>query len=419
MNNLIDNVRNLIKTRFVQNVFALYCVHFINYLIPIITIPYLTRILGAVVWGNYAFVQAVALYSLSVIEYSFTMSATREVARHRDDTSRLGNLIASVFGAKLILSLIVIIILLIITPFVENLRSHITLLWIGVTWSILQSFNLMWYFQGLERMKLVAILDVSMKALSLVCIFVFVHTPTDVERIFIFQAAGSLLSVGTAYFIASQEIPLLLPDFTSIRRVMKDGWSLFVSKLAVNVYTIGNVLIVGLISTPYVIGQFAGADKISKAVLGMMAPLSQAMYPRLTYLTHKDRNEGYRWAKIGIIVSGCGNIVVGAVIFLTAPYLVQWLLGSEFTGAVTILRVLAILPPLSAINGMLGGQWMLSLGMDKAYNRTLIFAATVNIIAAIILVPRLEGIGMALSVILTELVIFVLFILYLRRNKSV
>ncbi|MCL6577734.1 oligosaccharide flippase family protein, partial [Kyrpidia sp.] len=174
----------------VHNVLALYGVNIANYFFPLITVPYLARVLGPEEWGMVAFAQAFGQYINLVVEYGFDLSATREVARTRDSLDRRADLIAGVLGAKVVLASVVLGVVFVICHWVPPFQEHSKILWAGVFWALAMAFTLRWYFQGLERMRLVAVLDVSAKALAVLGILLLVRGPEDGWKVLVLQGAG-------------------------------------------------------------------------------------------------------------------------------------------------------------------------------------------------------------------------------------
>ncbi|HEX9615495.1 MAG TPA: oligosaccharide flippase family protein, partial [Bacteroidota bacterium] len=325
---------------------ALYGVQLVNYLLPLVTIPYLARVLGAEGWGLVAFTQGFAGYLIVVIEYGFDLSATREVARFRSDKAKLSDLVAGVLGAKLLLAAFAIAFAITVMPWIPNVQDHGLLLWAGMILAVAQGLSMLWYFQGQERMKVVARLDVMAKVLATISLFVFVREPADAWKVLGLMAAGSLLSTGIALAITYREVPFRLPPTDTVISALRLGWSMFVFRSSVSLYTVGNAFILGFFVPPQFVGYYAGAEKISRAVLGLFQPVSQAMFPRISRLIGEARDVAARYARLSLRVMGGAGFAGGVIMYVSAPLIVPLLLGPEFEPAVTVLRILALLPPL-------------------------------------------------------------------------
>lgn len=216
-----------LRKKLVQNILALYGVQVARYILPFITIPYLARVLGPSAWGLVAFTQAFAMYISLVAEYGFDLSATREAARSRDDKHRLSELLAGVLGAKLSLALLAVTIALLVQPLITIFREYPLLLWMGLFWALAQAFNMLWYYQGLERMKLVAALDIITKILAVAGILLFIRAPGDEWKVLAFQGVAAAITLVVSMVLAYREVSFCLPSISLAWRSLRDGRAVF------------------------------------------------------------------------------------------------------------------------------------------------------------------------------------------------
>jgi PST family polysaccharide transporter len=278
--------------------------------------------------------------------------------------------------------------------------------------------SFLWYFQGMERMKLVASLDIFARGSATALIFLFIRRPEQIPLVFLFYAGANVISLGVSLGIASRQLNFsVVPPLLYIWQVLRDGFPLFQIRLASNIYAVGNVFILGLLTSPVVAGLYAGADKIVKALLVILYdPLNRAIFPRQSYLIKSDTLKAERLLRIGFFGAVGAGILLMIFLLFFAPIIVRLLLGEGFEGAVEVVRLLALLAPLLAISSVLGNQWLLPLGYDKSFAIIVWIAAVIDIIFALIFVPRLHQTGMALAAIITEGFISLSIILTLHRR---
>jgi len=401
-NSTKTRVLNLFRHTLVQNVLSLYGVQIATYVVPLVTVPYLARVLGVAGWGLVAFAQGFGSYVSILGEYGFSLSATREVARHRDDRGKLAHILAGVLGAKLALAAVSIVVALIAGRWVPIFREHPELFWAAMFWAVSQTFSVLWFFAGFERMRLVAGLDILAKSLATIGVFVLVKHPEDGWRVLALQGCGFLLSSAVSLGLVYRELPFRLPSWSSISEALRMGWTMFLFRSSVSLYTAGNAFILGLFVSPEFVGYYAGAEKISRAFLGLLNPISQTLYPRLSHLVSRAQSRAARLVRISIGVMGAAGTGIGALVFLLAPVIVHMILGSHFGQAVPVLRILALLVPLVALGNVLGIQWMLPLGMDRAFNKIILLAGVINVSLALLLAPVYKDMGMAWAVVVAE-----------------
>jgi len=401
-----------------QNLLALYGVQAANYLFPLLTLPFLARVLGPEGWGLLAIAQSFAQYLSLLIEYGFTLSATRAVAQHRTDRGRLAELLFGVTGARLVLAFGAVLLTLAVAPWIPGLNQAPLLLWSGVFWAIATGFSPLWYFQGQERLRWVAGLEILTKAVALLLIFALVRTPQDAWKVLALQGLASALASGVALYLAYREVGFGRPGVHQIGEALRSGWGMFFFRGAVSLYTVGNVFILGLFVPPQLVAFYAGAERLTKAFLSLLEPLSRTFFPRLSYLVRRSPRDAARLSGRITLAMGLGGVVGALLVAWLAPWLVALLLGEGYEGAVPVMRILVLLLPMIALSNALGIQWMLALGMDVPFNRVILWAGLLNLGLALLLVPRFAHFGMAYAVVLVEVFVTVGMFFYLLRVRK-
>jgi len=385
-----------------HNLLAISLVQVGNNAVPLLTVPFLARVLGPNGWGLFGFAQSFAISLGLVAEYGFWLSGSREIARHRDDRKMLSTIVAGVMGAKTMLAVGAIIIALVFERVIPLFRQQPALLWAAVFWSLSQGYNTMWYYQGLERMWRMAAFDIFFKVCAIAAILLLVRGPGDEAKALALGGAGWFLSSVITGFIAYREVGFRRPTLALSWNALRMGWSMFLFRTAVTLYTSGNGFVLGLFAQPAQVGYYAGAERISKGLLAPLSPLSQAVFPRVSYLAVHSRDRAARLAKLSLMVMGLGGLLFGAAAFFLSPFIVRVVLGPGFQPAVPVLRLLVCLVPAIALSNALGIQWMLPMGLDSTFNRIILGAGIMNIVLAVFLAPVYAQMGMAWAVLASE-----------------
>lgn len=403
--------------KFWENLVSLCGVHALNYIMPLLTLPFLARVLGPVHWGELAFAEAYAVYLSMFIEYGFGLSATREVARVRDNPAARSRLLAGVTGAQTLLIGCALALTFALGYGLPVFAAYRTLLPFAFILAAFRAIIPFWYFQGLERMRLVAAVTVTTNIAAAVGILLLVRLPQDSWIPLMLRAGAALISAAASYAIAYRDTPFSLPILADAWSSLRQGWSLFVFKGAVSLYTAANVVLLGVLATPNVVAMFAGAEKIANAAGSAVNPISQAFFPRISYLVSKGHEDATRTARLSLLMTVGSGLLLGLIMLVAAPLLVHTLLGPRFDHAVSVLRLLSVLPPVIAVSNVLGIQWMLPLRLDRQFNWIIVAAGVANIVLALILVPRYGQAGMAISVDAAELMVASAIFLLLRYRQ--
>jgi polysaccharide transporter, PST family len=188
--------KTLLRSGFVHNVIALYGVQACTYALPLLTFPYLAHVLGPSGWGVVVFAQAIGVVIASVVEYGFDISASRETSRQRSEPQRLSELISGVLGAKSLLAILCVAGALFSRRFTHHIAPSLALFWASTIWGVCQGINMLWFFQGLERMRLASALEIGGKVLATLSIFVLVRKPDDGWKVMAAQCVGCVWLMG-------------------------------------------------------------------------------------------------------------------------------------------------------------------------------------------------------------------------------
>jgi len=413
----LRRLKALSQNELIRNIAGLSGIQMTTLLVPLATIPYLTRVLGPSSWGLLAFAQAFGGYLMVIIEYGFSLSATREVARFRDDREKVREILSEVLGAKVFLAAVCLLAAMIALRWVPIFREHPALLWAALCWALCQGFTMLWYFQGTERISPFAKLDITTKILAAVGIFTFVHSSGDDWKVLALQAAAAFVSATVAMGIAYSETPFSLPRPSSAWKALRMGWTMFFFRSSVSLYTVGNAFILGLFAPTTIVGYYAAAEKLSRAAYALLNPINQAVYPRVVRLIHQAPLDAARLVKRTLVLIGIAGGCISMVLFVCAPWIVTIVFGKGYFPVVPVLEVLAFLPLLVGLNGVLGIQWMLPLGMDYSFNVIILTAGLLNMGLAILLAPGFAGPGMAWAVVSSELYVVIAMYFWLSRKR--
>ena len=413
---LKERLFRLARHKLAHDALALYGVQLCRKALPLIVIPYLTSVLRPAGWELVAFMQSLAEFLVLAIEFGFSFSGTREIARCQDNPQKCGEVMSGVLSAQAVLAFGCTICAALIASRIPILRAHPLLVITGLCYAVFQGIAPLWFFQGLEQMKLCAVLEIVGKVAGCICIFVFIHSPEDTWKVLGFQALAPAITSLLGLALAFRTIPCVRPRFHLFRAAFVQGWPMFLLRSGESLYSVGNSFILGLfVSTTYV-GYFAGADKIARAAFGLLIPIRDVLFARMSNLAARSFEKAERLARHGMVLMAAGGVALGAVQWIFAPFIVRFLMGPEFAPAVAVLRIESAYPVLVAVTCSVGMQWLVPLGYDRMVLRTTLTAGIFNILLATFLAPRFAHVGMAWGVITTEAFVCITFLIMVSRT---
>lgn len=415
---IIPLVEKVAKHPVTKNALALYAIQAANYILPLVTVPYLARVLKPGAYGMVLLAQSAALWMGLIVEYGFGLSATREIARYRFDRLQLGKTVSGVFAAQLILAVGVAAFAAGLTVFVDTFRSSpqfAALAWLS---AVTQGLAPVWYFQGLERMAFPAGVNLAMRAAVTAATFLIVRGPDDAWKVLALQGLGGLAAACVLAAQLGRDVRPPWPSISDARTALRLGWSMFFLRAAVSLYTTANTFILGLFVPPDRVAFYGGPEKISKAVLSSLGPISQALYPRMSRLASEDEQKAGKVGRIALVAMGTLGMFLALVVWAGAPVIVRLVFGPAYEPAIPVLRVLAWLVPTIALSNVFGVQWMLPHGMDRSVNIIITLAGVLNVVLALMLASRMGPIGMAIAVLITEMTVTLSMFTVLWRSRA-
>jgi PST family polysaccharide transporter len=327
---VFNKLRNIISHPehkiLLKNTFSLSILQFANYVLPLITIPYVVRVIGPDKFGLISFAQAFATYFLLVVNYGFDLSATREISSNRDNKNTLVRIYSNVLFTKAFLftlcTLIFMSLIFLIPKFRENILVFI------VSYLIVAGYVLFptWFFQGLEKLYITSIFNFIVKLLFTIGIFVFVKNKDDFYLVPLLMSSGQIFA-GTLALLYSLRLlgwKIHLPRLKDITVELKNSFSVFISLVFINFYTISNTFILGFFAPHENVGYFASGSKLvlvfHTLVLG---PLAQSLYPHVGKILRNDLNRGIEYIKKFSVIVTALTLPASIFLLIFAPILVK------------------------------------------------------------------------------------------------
>ncbi len=403
----------------VKNFSSLSLLQISQYVLPLITFPYLVRVLGPDGYGLVAFATAFVGYFTILTDYGFNLSATRKISVNRKNKEKVSVIFSSVMTVKILLfALSILLIIPIIYGFAKFSKdSGIYLIsFISVLGTTLFP---VWFFQGIERMNFITIITITIKVLWVISVYVFINSYDDIIILVSLNSLSSLLTgiVGLIAVKTNFKINFVVPNYLQIKKQFLDGWHYFLSQASISLYTTSNIFILGLFAGDTVVGYFAAADKIRGAVQNISGTAGRTIFPHLSSEFVRSKLAAFRFINTYIRAVGSITFLLCLMLFLLAEDIILIVMGDNYIQSIIILKIISFLPFIILLSNISGVQTMLNLGYKREFANILIFAGIFNIILSFILVPLYFGIGTSISVVLTEIIVTTQMILFLKTKN--
>lgn len=408
------------RKKLTNNFLSLFIVQGSNFIVPLITFPYIVQTIGIEKFGLLAFATAFIAYPLLLVTYGLDLSGAREVALAKNSKRRLSIILSSILLARLSLIVLAASVTLLIVFFVERFSKD-WLLYVITFGSIFGTMIFpIWFFQGMERMKFITYLSIGSRLLYMISIFIFVRSEDDYLYVpllnFITLFMVGIISLGVIYKEFS--VKLIIPRIKYIVLQFVKGWYLFISHFAINLFTSFNMLVLGLVASDLVVGYYALAEKIVKIIASLFKPLNQALFPHVVQLVKTSKEKGKNFVnKISLYIFGV-SMLIWSIFIIFSENIFGLVFGEEAVSSIPIFNILSVLIVIMPLAGWVYNVILISFKLEKYFIKIFSTIAILNVIIIASLLPWFDS---KVNVISFTLVfsetISLIFGYYLYKNK--
>jgi PST family polysaccharide transporter len=388
-----------------QNVIALYGLQVAQFIVPLITLPYVARVLRPSAFGLVVFAQGFAFLLVVFIDWGFGYTGTRSVAERQDDPDGLARTVQRVRGAQLLLaaaSLPIALAALILIPKMTDHPEFLALAWVAAVATALAAG---WFFIGIEQPRSFTMIQLGFRILGAILTFALVRGPGDawiVMALFTAAAVGGWIAGDVLMY---RRVKFLRPSPRASVTEIRHGTTIFVGMIAATLYSSFNVVLLGLFRSSADVAHFGAAERVVRVALTLLAPIAVAVLPRMMALQAAGRRERAReLLRITVAAAAGPALLITGALVLFAPLIIRVLYGHRFVDAVPILRVLALIIPAGVVGGVFG-TWLITQHRDRAAATIALCAGIVNVVLGCVLTLMFGPIGMACSVVAAEVTV--------------
>lgn len=407
--------RKIIKI--ISNSYYLILVQLANFVVPLLSLPILTKVLSVDEFGKVILFYSLMMIAMIFTDYGFHITGPVKIAKILDNNQKLNDFFTNTTVVKFFIACFVSLIAIIFSTLYPEFYFSKSELFLIVIVIFFQSMSFSWFFQGLEKMKFITIINLTSKFLFLGIIIIFSSYMSKALEVFLITSITQfLIAVGYFYFLRKNSIIFDVKEFNYLRckSIILINFNYFLSRVVVMSYTSFNTIIIGMNEGYKVVAMFGLAEKIYKAILSIMTPITQAIYPYMI------KNKNYKLIYIYLFL---GLIFLSIFIFLFkffSEILVAYFFGKAYLYALNYLNYFYILILILFVSMNIGHPFLGAKGHLKAVNYTVYFGCFVFIISNFILGYSVEN--LMLSLIFAEgcvLISRVILLMVLKEKQEV
>ncbi|WP_299127940.1 flippase [uncultured Winogradskyella sp.] len=400
----------------VDNYLSLLILQGANYLLPLLILPFLVRVLGTDKFGLVMFAQALSVFLTVFVDFGFNISGTREVSLARNNNKKLSEIFSAIIFIKLCLTIVALAILFfVINIFTRfSIDKSVYLFSFGIV--IGQAIFPVWFFQGIEKMRFITLVNISAKLIFTLLVFILIRQESDYIYVPVYNSLGFIIAGFLGLIFSFKYVKFKAPSYTMVKRLVAESSSLFVSNFATTLYTSSNVFILGIFTGNTIVGVYASMEKLILAVKNFYVPLYQAMYPWMAKQLDKDKVKNIKKITPYIIVTG---LLITAIILIFGKSILNLVYDDTLIESyVVIFKILSFIAIFSGLNMLYNALYFPAIKKYKIRMNIMIAGGAVNLLLSLILV-KLYGIyGTAITVTFTEFVLLILGFYFFKREQK-
>lgn len=399
-----------IKKNFLYNAFY----NVLVLILPLITAPYISRIMGAERIGIYSYSYSIASYFGLFILMGLSNYGNRTIAAVRDDKKKLSKTFWSIYVMQISMALIVIFVYI---GYVNYIASNKLMALIQLIYIISVALDINWFFFGMEQFKLTVTRNTIIKFLNVILIFLLVKDQNDLYLYGFVMVIGPLLSQLFLWGFLRKYISFAKVSINDVIRHIKPNLVLFIPVIAISIYTIMDRVMLGAMSTMTEVGYYENSNKLTAIPAMAITSLGTVMLPRMSnMIANGKKSEAMKYIQKSLIISVILSSSMAFGLSAVSKEFVPIFYGSGFEKCASVISILVLSSIFMSWANVIRTQYLIPNHQDKIYIVSVFLGAFVNVIINLLLIPLMQALGAAVGTLFAELSVCV-YQTYKVRNE--
>ncbi|MBS5111750.1 MAG: flippase [Coprobacillus cateniformis] len=370
-------------------------------IIPLITTPYISRVMGAENIGIYSYAYSIAAYFAMFILLGLNNYGNRTIAGVRDDKLRLSRTFSNIYAMQLLMGVIIIAVYILYVIFFagDKIMSLIMLIYLI---SVMLDIN--WFYFGLEEFKFTVTRNTVVKIINTVLLFIFVKSSDDIYIYALLLVSGMIISQLILWILIRKYIVFVKPSISDVLLHLKPNIILFIPVIAISIYNTMDKIMLGMMSNMLEVGYYESSFKLTTIPVMAITSLGTVMLPRMSNLIANGNHEVARkYIQKSLIVSLFLSAPISLGLSAIVNEFVPLFYGDGYDACKMIIPVLVIASMFIAWANVIRTQYLIPNKKDKIYIVSVFLGAFVNVAINLLLIPRYQALGAAVGTLFAEI----------------
>lgn len=386
----------------------------LSLILPVITAPYIARVLGADGIGINNYTSSFAIVFSVFGRFGIDRYGSKHIAYNMDNKDKRSKCFWDIWFLQVISSLLSIIAYIIFFTIQGSSLKLLFIMQLPVVLSAL--IDISWFYIGLENFKKIVIRNTFTKIISVVLIFTLVKSYSDLNKYIIINSLSALIGCVTFWFAISKYVNKLKISDINIKPYIKESFVYFIPQICVQLYTVADQIIVGALSSVIAVGYYSQSLRIPKMSLAFITSLSTVLMPKMANLYGKsDMKNIEKYLKKSLQITICIGVFGSSSMAAVSSKFVPIFFGKDFNVIVPYMMINSLIAIIVPIGLVFTNQFTIPTSKNKEYVIPIVLAAVVSVISNFILIPIIGIMGAVITVILTELMSTIFKIVLIRK----
>ena len=385
-----------------KNIFYSSILTVSGYLFPLLTFPYITRVLGVKNIGICNFVDSIVQYFIYFSMMGMMTVGIREIARAKGDRKLLSKTFSELLSLNLIATLIAVIILLICTMCIPQMSEHKSMFFIGAAKILANTLLIEWLFKGIEDFKYITLRSVIIRGLYVIAVFIFVRKAEDYQTYFLLTSLMVVVNAAVNIVYSRKFVSFTLRG-VNMTPYVKPFLILGSYLLLTSMYTTFNVAYLGFVGDTTEVGYYTTATKLYLIIMSFFTAFTGVMMPRMSSLIAEGKIQDFRRlidkSINALLAFAFPLIIIGEI---CAPQIIRIIAGEGYEGAIFPMRIVMPLMAIIGYEEVIVLQVLSPMKKDTAILKNSFIGAIVGILLNILIVPRYLSVGTSIVWVMSE-----------------
>jgi O-antigen/teichoic acid export membrane protein len=402
-----------------KNIFYNVMLNILQLLFPIISAPYIARVLGVENIGLVNFAGSYIGYFVLFASLGIRTYGMREIAKYRNNAEKTFQIFSGIFRINIITTLIASTVFCASIFFVPELRKDwLVFILCGIS-LYLTPLSIDWYFQGLENFKIITIRSLIMKSISFAGLFIFVREREDIVPYILLSVFATVASnIWNLIYAKKQGLKIRWRKINA-KMHLRPLLVFFIGNVANSIFTMLNVIMLGFLSSYEQVGFFTSSNKIMSMATTIFAAINLALFPRLTFGYQQKSNSNKELLQKNLDMTLLLIMPMAAGLCLIAPRFIPLFFGEGFTGSIVPMQIMSFKIIASVISALLWSNILIVMGHETKSVFLVILTSIAAIVLNWILIPKYSAVGASIASVIIESFQLVLVIIYVRILTNV